>query len=117
MRRIGNIKSLTEEKDQLIVQIYLDPDLVWFEGHFPGQKILPGVVQISWALEFAKRFVPGAEIKETPLIKFSKPLVPEDLVTLKLAYVPEKKTVRFSYTVERPGEEVSTASEGRFLLC
>lgn len=35
------------------LQLHMPQDLIYFEGHFPGFQILPGVVQLDWAIHFA----------------------------------------------------------------
>ena len=39
--------------DGVRLQLWLDPDLPWFTGHFPGAPLLPGVTQIHWVMHYA----------------------------------------------------------------
>ncbi len=39
--------------DVVILTIEMSPELEAFCGHFPDNPILPGVVQIDWAMRFA----------------------------------------------------------------
>ena len=36
------------------LDLKLEPELLWFEGHFPGQPILPGVAQLHIAASMAE---------------------------------------------------------------
>ena len=36
------------------LDLRVPPDLAYFEGHFPGLPILPGVVQIDWSVKLAR---------------------------------------------------------------
>lgn len=77
----------------------LNTDLCWFEGHFPGQPILPGVAQLhiaSLLAEDAWGFtVTGIEMAR---VKFRHVMQPNDLVTLKLSYENATR-VDFRYLV------------------
>jgi acyl-coenzyme A synthetase/AMP-(fatty) acid ligase len=63
----------------------LNPDLCWFDGHFPGQPILPGVAQLHIASSFAEEawgtIATGSEMSR---VKFRRVMQPGDLVTLVL---------------------------------
>lgn len=103
--------------DALAVRLFMDPGLFWFRGHFPVQPIVPGVAQIAWALFYAKRLLPGAELSEVEQIKFTRPILPGE--TLRLA-VSAKETeggarVRFSCEAETASGLVS-CSKGKILL-
>ncbi len=61
-------------------------------------SIVPGIVQLNWAVEFAKTdlrlqgwFSQGNQIKFTNLMK------PTDEVSLVLEYNPDKSSVAYSY--------------------
>ncbi len=49
----SEVVRLSDTEAELALR--LDPDLVWFQGHFPGQAILPGVAQIHISRLFAAR--------------------------------------------------------------
>ena len=60
-------------------------NLAFLEGHFPGQPIVPGVVQLRWALECAQQWL-GAPIPVARIeaLKFHEVLRPGDRFDLTL---------------------------------
>ncbi len=54
------------------------PDLVYLDGHFPGHPIVPGVVQLDWAIGLAREHL-GLDRAPSgvPVVKFRAPLLPE----------------------------------------
>jgi 3-hydroxymyristoyl/3-hydroxydecanoyl-(acyl carrier protein) dehydratase len=100
------------EGEQLVVQLALDPELVWFAGHFPEMPLLPGVVQIHLAIHHACRYwaiVP--QFGGMEMVKFQHPLRPGCEVTLRLNWQPENRKLSFSFV--RDGV---LASSGRIKL-
>jgi hypothetical protein len=78
------------------LHLQINPGLAWFEGHFPDQPVLPGVVQLHWAILAAMQ-LPGIEGLPTAIrrLKFRHMLVPPAPVTLELARSGD--IVSFSY--------------------
>ena len=74
-----------------------DPDAAYFQGHFPGFPLLPGVVQLGVAHHFAERLL-GRELvlKMVKKMKFSGVVRPAEVVHLSLTIVAEG-TVAYSY--------------------
>ena len=60
-----------------------------FDGHFPGHPILPGFAQIQLALDILHRAFPSlGNLLEIPSAKFSRPIHPNEPITLTLQSTP-----------------------------
>ncbi|CAG9227303.1 AMP-dependent synthetase [Paraburkholderia tropica] len=70
--------------------------LAHFAGHFPGLPILPGVVQVDWALRFADEWVPGARaLASVEQLKFMAPVPPGVLLKLVLKHDAARRRIAF----------------------
>lgn len=101
------------EADVLTLTLRLQPELLWFKGHFPELSILPGVAQVNWVMAFARQDFPqmgtfgGMEV-----LKFQKPLFPNEQVELRIEWLKEKQRLAFSYQAAQ-----QAASSGKVILC
>ena len=94
------------------VDLVVPPDLFYFAGHFPGAPVVPGVVQIKWAIAFAHDLLGiGRELAGMEALKFHEVMQPGARSTLKLDYAQASGKLRFSF--EREGARYSS---GRLLL-
>ena len=60
---------------QIQIDLYLDPTLFWFRGHFAVQPLLPGVAQIDWVMHYATTLLaPGWRFHSIQNVKFQAPL-------------------------------------------
>jgi 3-hydroxymyristoyl/3-hydroxydecanoyl-(acyl carrier protein) dehydratase len=79
------ILSFSEPENEIRLQLEISPELAWFRGHFPGQPVLPGVVQLHWAAMVASRLfgfdTPPQHIKR---LKFSNVIMPPCEIELML---------------------------------
>lgn len=94
------------------IALVVPHDLAYFRGHFPGVPVVPGVVQIKWALDFARsRLGVAGEVTGIEALKFQHVLRPGDRVTLALDYAADKCRLKFAFesTLGRHGS-------GRLLL-
>jgi len=66
-------------------------DFVAFKGHFPGQPLLPGIVQIELALFCIRKFLndKNINISEISKVKFVKPVLPDTQITVSLEIINE----------------------------
>lgn len=102
---------------QIQIDLYLDPTLFWFRGHFAVQPLLPGVAQIDWVMHYATTLLaPGWRFHSIQNVKFQAPLLPETAVTLTVLWQEERQILTFSYQ-RHDGEARYTASSGKIRLC
>ena len=90
--------SRTEEGDTRRFEFDISEDLSWFRGHFPGFPVLPGVVQLRWAVELAQEnFGFEAGPNEVMRLKFKSIIVPPVAVVLTLTQTGPAQA-QFKYT-------------------
>lgn len=78
-------------------------DLIYFPGHFPQAPILPGAVQVAWALAFAAtRLGTPLRCNVMEALKFQQLMRPGDCADLTLRYDSERHKLHFAY---RHGEK------------
>ena len=86
------------EENMAQIQIRIPEDLAYFDGHFAGMPVVPGVVQLHWAVQYAKSiFKLDGFVTLGSQIKFSNLMQPKDEVCLTLDYNPEKSALSFNY--------------------
>jgi 3-hydroxymyristoyl/3-hydroxydecanoyl-(acyl carrier protein) dehydratase len=84
-------------------------DLAYFPGHFPQAPVLPGAVQIGWALAFATtRLGTPERCDAMEALKFQQLLRPGDRADLTLQHDAARHKLHFAY---RHGDK--TYSSGR----
>ena len=88
------------EKRNITLQLFVSQEIEYFKGHFPGSPILPGVVQIDWAIAFACEFlgITKEDILNIEQVKFIKAILPERTVSLFLQL--EANKLNFKYLDE-----------------
>ena len=102
--RADGVEVLSEVRSEtaLHYELRVPPTLVHFAGHFPGLPILPGVVQIDWAIRLAAEQVPGVcALASIDQLKFKAPVPPGALLDLTLTHDASRHRVRFAYRLGR----------------
>ena len=59
MTLLPEIDSVDAGADSATYKIRVPPALEHFRGHFPGFPILPGIVQLDWAVRLGRRHFEG----------------------------------------------------------
>lgn len=105
--------SATRIEDQWQLELGIPPDLAHFTGHFPRTPVLPGVVQIDWALALAHELFDALPpcFKGMEVLKFQQLARPGDQLQLTLRFDRERGKLHFAY---RNGD--APCSSGRILL-
>jgi acyl-coenzyme A synthetase/AMP-(fatty) acid ligase len=80
------------------LDLFISPDLVPLEGHFPGLPIVPGVAQIDWVVKLAARHLSVAiETAQAFQVKFRSIIQPGITVTLTMRRRSERNQIEFEY--------------------
>ncbi|MBB6155770.1 acyl-coenzyme A synthetase/AMP-(fatty) acid ligase [Pseudomonas sp. JAI115] len=94
------------------LQLSVPPDLAYFSGHFPKAPVLPGVVQVEWALNLGRQLLNLAgKFAGMEVLKFQQLVRPGDEIQLHLRFDPERDKLYFAYR-----NDTATCSSGRILL-
>ena len=106
------VSNLEIKGNQVELDLFLPENLLYFQGHFPGTAVLPGVVQIHWAALWGQRWLPtGNHFLGLEQIKFHLPARPGDTLHLTLEWRSEKSQLYYRYILsDRP------VSSGRIRL-
>lgn len=89
--------------------LHIPETLYWFQGHFPGRPILPGVVQLDWALHFARvRLGLDLPAARKFQVKYTAVVEPRQILELDLLHDAAKGRVVFAY--RRDGGNVSSGT-------
>jgi len=91
---------LALERNDLAVEIRLSvpKSLSWFAGHFPGNPVLPGVVQTHWACELSKLlFSMVTPFDKITKLRFKTVVFPDTELVLILRQKTELKNISFIY--------------------
>jgi len=103
-RRLGD--------DAVALDLAVPADHPAFAGHFPDRPILPGVVQIDWALRLAEQHLgSGAVTSRDFQVKFRRVIAPGAPVVVELRLDRAGPTLAFTY---RQDDDI--ASTGRLRL-
>lgn len=78
------------EENEISADIHVPPDSPWFDGHFPGEPILPGVAQIGMVFDaIRKARNQDLKISSVRRVRFKRIIRPDD--QLKIIAAPLKK--------------------------
>ncbi len=110
--KLPEVLQQIEDDGEWSLQLAVPPDLAFFSGHFPKAPVLPGVVQVDWALALGQRLMNLPEkFAGMEVLKFQQLVRPGDQVQLHLRFDPVRGKLYFAYR-----NETATCSSGRILL-
>lgn len=78
-------------------------DFIAFDGHFPGNPILPGFMHIQLALDLLRQLNLPAYLREVTSAKFLRPIFPEEKLVITLT--PDQNT--FAVDIAANGQPCS----------
>ncbi len=106
--------SVERVNDVVELALNVPADLACFPDHFPNYPMLPGVLQIGWAVETARReFALSGAARRIVGLKFMQPIRPGAHIALRLERMAPDE-VRFSY---RCGDAACSSGRLQFSEC
>ena len=88
--------------NQLTITCRIQAELIYFEGHFPDNPILPGIVQVHWAEAYGRQFLAVEGVFDRlEVIKFQQVITPGTDVTIRFSYDAIKGKLSFSYESDK----------------
>ncbi|MFG6204742.1 ApeI family dehydratase [Pseudomonas retamae] len=101
-----------ETNGEWSLQLSVPPDLAYFSGHFPKAPVLPGVVQVEWALNLGRQLLKlDGAFAGMEVLKFQQLVRPGDEIQLHLRFDAERRKLYFAYR-----NDTATCSSGRIVL-
>jgi 3-hydroxymyristoyl/3-hydroxydecanoyl-(acyl carrier protein) dehydratase len=67
------------EGDSLSADVHVPGNSAWFDGHFPGAPVLPGIAQLAMVFDLLRQtFQDPVRVKEVSRVRFKQMIMPED---------------------------------------
>ncbi|WP_286272173.1 ApeI family dehydratase [Thalassotalea hakodatensis] len=100
------------DDSEVSITLVADENIDYFKGHFPQASILPGVVQLDWAIHYAREHLAIADsaVRNLEVLKFQEVITPNMKVTLLLTLKSAHKFT-FKYISTK-----GTHASGRIVL-
>lgn len=96
--RLPQVRLLERESARVLLELNAPAALVYFDGHFTDAPVLPGVVQLDWAILYARQyFTIAPRFLAVHALKFQHLIRPETPVWLELSNDPVKSCLNFRY--------------------
>ncbi len=94
------------------LRLQVAADSPYFDGHFPGSPILPGVAQLDWVMLFGRElFTLPSVVLRLEALKFQQVIPPGSEVTMTLAFDAAQGRLGF-----RLASAAGQHASGRFVL-
>lgn len=96
--RFPRITLLEDTPARKLLELVVPADLLYFDGHFTVAPVLPGVVQVDWALHYGRlHFGLVGVFGGINALKFQQMIRPGMPVQLELAWDAVKGSLNFRY--------------------
>jgi len=99
--------SCTHE-NKLMAQGTVPDGSRWFDGHFPGRPILPGIALISMAFDVVReqevRLGNRIRLKAVKRVRFKKPVLPDEPLTIEVKREQKQSGVTYSFAIHMSDE-------------
>lgn len=106
-------EGIAENDGEFLLTLRVPIDLAHFSGHFTSAPVVPGVVQIDWALRLARQLIKDlpARFGGMEVLKFQQLMRPGDAIQLSLRFDTSRGKLYFAFRHNN-----AACSSGRILL-
>lgn len=111
------IENLSHEDGKIEIIFQLNADSPVFKGHFPGQPVLPGVIQMQLIRKILQQeLAKSLQLLNAPAVKFLSPIVPGPYPTflLKISYAEVNSEIHADAEI-RSGETVFMKLKSKYV--
>jgi acyl-CoA synthetase (AMP-forming)/AMP-acid ligase II len=99
--RHPSVRVLEQAPTRVLLELVVPADLLYFDGHFDVAPVLPGVVQVDWAIHYgALHLGQHGAFAGIAALKFQQMIRPGQPVRLELARDLAKGSLNFRYFSE-----------------
>lgn len=110
--RRPSLRMLEQDPARVLLELTVPPDLLYFDGHFSVAPVLPGVVQVDWAIAYGREYLGlGGAFAGINALKFQQMIRPLHPVRLELVHDTHKNSLNFRYF-----SDAGAHASGRILL-
>ena len=110
--RLPQLRELERQAQRVLLEVTAPASLLYFDGHFDVAPILPGVVQVDWAIHYGRQYFKlPTQFRGINALKFQQVIHPDTPVQLELVHDTIKGSLQFRYLSEA-GQHAS----GRVML-
>jgi acyl-coenzyme A synthetase/AMP-(fatty) acid ligase/3-hydroxymyristoyl/3-hydroxydecanoyl-(acyl carrier protein) dehydratase len=96
--RVPHWRLISRDEQRVELEMVVPADLFYFDGHFPQAPILPGVVQVDWAIANGRQYFSlPAIFQGINALKFQQVVQADMPVSLELLYDKSKSSLNFRY--------------------
>lgn len=97
--RYPPVISRHTEVNTVTLELAVEGNLPWFDGHFPGLPVLPGVAILHWVEYFGRQEFPLLPaFMRMDVIKFQQVIRPGTVLRLQLDWLTERNAISFRAT-------------------
>ena len=90
--------TIEQDAGRVLLGLGVPASLAYFDGHFRQAPILPGVVQVDWAIHYARaHFALAPAFRGINALKFQQVIRPDAPLFLELSHDAVKGSVQFRY--------------------
>lgn len=92
--------------NEIRADIEVPAESSWFDGHFPGEPVLPGLAQISMVFDVIRKASDGERsVASVSRVRFKRIIRPDELLTVMAAPL-KKEADAFSFRIQTQGDLV-----------